>query len=313
MDFQKFDWLWRKPSRQRAMAGVAIIALVSIGYVVGRNDPKGNLADGIANAAVSATPTGSAAPEAVTGGMPRETVGAPLTPLEPLSAGQCHTFAPAGWRVIDQNKDGTVFTLQSGDGRLSAAYAGAAVGAGLVQGYYGPQYRTPETFALYAVQTITGEPAQQTGAPEPVGPYEAIRFTSASHSGYVLLYRFQVPDPGGYGVMLRIAIGNAGDAHSVGIAGAVAAAARCTAVLHPSTGPVYRAPRDDHGAGRAGGDGDMAGTYNAQLGTGWVHDPATGQNYNVDVTSDWRENGPAGPGYYKQNGNDVTKLQPGLM
>jgi hypothetical protein len=30
------------------------------------------------------------------------------------------------------------------------------------------------------------------------------------------------------------------------------------------------------------------------------------------VTSDWRENGPQSAGYCKQNGNDVTKLEPGM-
>ena len=29
-------------------------------------------------------------------------------------------------------------------------------------------------------------------------------------------------------------------------------------------------------------------------------------------SGDWSDNGPDGPGFYKRNGNDVTKLQPGL-
>ncbi len=123
-----------------------------------------------------------------------------------------------------------------------------------------------------------------------------------------------MPDPAGYGLIMRIAIGSARDPRSVGVAGAVAAATRCQSITHPSDGPVYHAPRDDHGTGRTGdgGDGDLAGTYNAQLGTGWVHDSA-GNNYNVDVTTDYHATGPDGPGYYRQNGNDLIKLDPGLI
>ena len=55
-----------------------------------------------------------------------------------------------------------------------------------------------------------------------------------------------------------------------------------------------------------------AGTYNAQLGTGWVHD-SLGRNYNVDVTSDYDANGPDGPGYYGIVGGTREKLQPGLQ
>jgi hypothetical protein len=231
-------------------------------------------------------------------------------PLQPVQSGQCRTFAPQGWRVVDQNRDGTVFSLASADGSMLASYAGAAIGSGQVQGYYGPQYRTPETFAMYAVGVLTSSQARPTAPAQQVGPYRAIRFTAGGRQGYVLLYTFRVPDPGGYGVLMRIAV--APDAHSVGVAGAVATATRCAAQLHPSTGPVYHAPREEHGAGSTGrGSDGIVGEYNAQLGTGWVHDDA-GNNYNVDVTSDWSENGPDGPGFYKRNGNDVTKLQPGM-
>ena len=232
-------------------------------------------------------------------------------PLRPVQAGQCHTFAPEGWRVVDQNRDGTVFTLASENGGMVASYAGAAIGAGQVQGFYGPQYRTPESFALYAAGVVAGGQARQTGAEEPVGPYRAIRFSTGARQGWILLYTFRVPDPGGYGVVMRIAAG--ADAHAIGVAGAVAAATRCASTVHPSEGPVWHAPRDSHGAGSTGGarSGDIVGDYNAQLGTGWVHDDA-GNVYNVDVSGDWSENGPDGPGFYKRNGNDVTKLQPGL-
>lgn len=305
-DFKTIDWLSPKPSKERIVIGIAFIVLLAGGVALGQrfNADRPQQAKGLepSNGQVSRA-----------GAQPITMSGLGPTPLTSVGAGACRTFAPAGWRVIDQNQDGTVFTLTSADAALTAAYAGVAIGSGQVQGFYGPQYRTPETFALYAVGALTREQPQPDGAEQTVGAYKAIPFTTPTHRGYVLLYTFGVPDPGGYGVIMRIAVGTASDPRSVSIAGAVAAATRCTASLHPPPqGPADPVAAADHGAGQAGEDGDnLAGTYNAQLGTGWVHDGA-GNNYNVDVTSDYHETGPDGPGYYKQNGNDLIKLQPGL-
>jgi hypothetical protein len=309
-DFKNIDWLSPKPSKERIIVGVAIIALVAAGFALGQyfDRHKGPSGPGGFNNGPNGGGFAQGGPV-----NPTQADGVGPTPLTPISAGQCQTFAPAGWRVTDQNQDGTVFTLTSADGSLTGAYAGAAVNAAQAQGLYGPQFRTPETFALYAVSALTHEQAQAMGPEESVGVYKALKFASPNHSGYVLLYTFGVPDPGGYGVIMRIAIGSAADPRSVGVAGAVSAAIRCTATLHPPPqSPPDSETSADHGAGHAGEDGDdLAGTYNAQLGTGWVHDDA-GNNYNVDVTSDFHETGPDGPGYYKRNGNDLIKLHGGL-
>ena len=37
----------------------------------------------------------------------------------------------------------------------------------------------------------------------------------------------------------------------------------------------------------------------------------SGSNYFVDVTTDYRDTGPEGPGYYRQNGSSLEKLEPG--
>lgn len=307
MDWRDFSWRTATPLHKRLIVGAGIVVLVVGGYEAGRlgsgkpadpGKPNPDMASSREPAADTDRPFHAGGPGPV--------------PLTELSSGPCKTFAPEGWKITDQNKDGTVLTVTSADGGLTGAYGALAVNAGQVQGLYGPQYRTPETIGAYVIKALINEDPQMAATSETVGSYQATRFTSASHSGYYLAYRFPVPaDPGGYGLIMRIAIGHAGDDHSVGVAGAAAAAIRCTASLHPSEGPVYHAPSDTaHGAASTGGsDTDMAGTYNAQLGTGWVHDAGTGQNYNVDVTTDWNENGPDGPGYYKPNG---TKLVPGM-
>jgi hypothetical protein len=309
MGWQDFSWRAASPLARRLIVSGGIMVLVVGGYEAGR------LGSAPSSPAQSAASERASTPPPADGTGPLQTASAdgpgPI-PLTELSSGPCKTFAPEGWKITDQNKDGTVLTVASADGSLIGAYGGMAIGAGQVQGYYGPQFRSPEAIGAYLIKAMINEEPQMAATSETIGNYQATKFTSAAHSGYYLAYRFAFPaDPGGFGLILRIAIGHAGDDRSVGVAGAAAAAIRCTASLHPSEGPVYHAPSDTaHGAASTGGsDTDMAGTYNAQLGTGWVHDPGTGQNYNVDVTNDWNEHGPDGPGFYKPNG---TKLVPGM-
>ncbi len=308
MDWRDFSWRTASPLAKGLIVGGAILVLVIGAYLAGRQGAAPNAPTASHRVAVAPNTGADAKPVMAATN---------LVPLTKLSSGPCETFAPQGWRIADQNKDGTTLTVTSADGSLTGAYGAMAINSGQVQGLYGPQFQSPEAIGAYLIKALINEDPQLDANAETVGSYQAVKFTSATHSGYYLAYRFPIAaDPGGFGLIFRIAIGSAGDAHSVGVAGAAAAAIRCTARLHPPTGPVYHAPRDtSHGAGRTGGgaDSDLAGTYNAQLGTGWVHDPGTGQNYNVDVTSDWRENGPEGPGYYKQNGNDITRLEPGLQ
>ncbi len=290
--------------------GAVVILAIAGGFYLESAPPN-------AGHSASANSPSGAPPGATAMSADARTVDAPASgtgpvPLQQIAQGQCRTFAPAGWRVVDSNPQGTVFTLSSADGSMTASYAGTAVGGGQAAGYYGDQFRSPESFALYAIDGMTNEQAQAAGPEQAVGYYQVLNFATASHRGYALLYRFAVPaDPSGYGVIMRIAIGT--DPRSVSVAGAVAAATRCSAVVMPSRGADYEPPSDEHDTGKAVGDDDstLAGTYNAQLGTGWVHDGA-GNNYNVDVADDYHETGPDGPGYYRQNGNDLIKLQPGL-
>ncbi len=314
MDSRKIDWLSTKPSKERLIVGAAVIGLLAVGYAVGRGDSGGNASIATANAAASGrlAPNGFVQPGAQPAPMAANASGSGPVPLSPLSSGPCSTFAPEGWQVTDKNNEGTIFTTQSADKRQIAAYAGMAINGGSAAGAYGPQFRSPEAATLYIVSQMTGEDTQTDGAEEPVGSYQAMHFKSATHSGYVLIYRFSLPaDPAGYGMILRVAVGNS-DAKSLGIAGSVMAATRCQSSLRPPPQGMaeYHARTDDHGAGSSdqGDDVTMAGTYNSQLGTGWVHD-STGRNYNVSVTDDWR-NGPEGEGFYGPNGE---KLQSGLQ
>ena len=307
-DFKNVDWRSSGLTKEKLVVGAGLILLVGAGIalavLVGHHKPAGGSA---ASGAPSAAASQAAANQ--TAGLTPVAGSGPI-PLTPLQAGTCRTFAPPGWRVTDQNASSTVFTATSADGQQIGSYGGVIVNAAQAGGFYGPQFRSPEALALYSVSLLTGEQAQPSAVEQQVGAYTALPFASATHSGYALLYRFPGAG-GGYGVIMRLAIGAGADAKSVSTAGAVAAATRCQAMVHPSSNAVYQPPTDVHGTGATGDGDDMAGTYNAQLGTGWVHD-AAGANYNVDVAADYHETGPDGPGYYKVNGNDATKLEPGL-
>ncbi|MDE2183968.1 MAG: hypothetical protein KGJ78_13195 [Alphaproteobacteria bacterium] len=299
-DWNNIGWFSVKPSKERAVIGVVVLAAAFGLFYLGRMTTDGPAV------------TRPAGEESGKGSGPFASAGNEPVPLQPVSGGACRSFAPAGWRVSDANQQGTAFTVASPDGALTASYGAVGVNGGAAQGYYGDQFRSPENFALYLVGALTNERASPQGAEQSFGYYQVLNFATASHRGYALLYRFPVPaDPSGYGLILRIAIGN--DPHSVGVAGAVAAATRCTSRLVPPPADLPRPTTGStHDTGKSSDDDvTMAGTYNAQLGTGWVHDDA-GNNYNVDVTNDWHEDGPDGPGFYKHNGNDWTKLQNGL-
>lgn len=299
-DWKHIDWFSPKPSKERAVIGVAVLAAGALGYYVFAPSGQGEEPPLQSQAVMPSQGTPQASTGLGGGGGP--------VPLQKVSQGQCSSEAPEGWRVTDTNQQGTVFSLASADGGEIASYDGVAVNGGQAMGYYGDQFRTPESYILYMVQALTNEQPQMTGHGEQVGPYQVIHFATSAHEGYVLYYRFAIPaDPQGYGMMVRIAIGRAGDQKSVAMAGSVAAAARCSAILIPRPSVNYEAPRDrSHGAGKSGDDGDLAGTYNAQLGRGWAHDPETGRNYNVDVTTDWHDTGPEGSGYYGPTGRKLV-------
>jgi len=304
MTSQDNDGLWAKLARRPLVLGAGAIGLLVLGYAAGR-DARGGKAPTAAVPPAAGSNAKAAAPAVSSGGGP--------VALTEISSGPCRTYAPEGWVVTDKNKEGTIFTVQSPNHALTAAYAGMPVNGGMVSGAYGEQFRTPHSVALYVVGQLAGEEAQADGGEEAVGPYQALRFHGAEHAGYVLYYRFPLPaDPAGFGLIMRIAIGKAGDTQSVGNAGSAMAAIQCQSSLRPPPQGLYQvqARLSDHGSGQsaAGSDVTLAGTYNAQLNIGWAHDSA-GRNYRVNVTEDWK-NGSDGEGFYSPTGE---KLQSGLQ
>jgi len=308
-----FDWnkLFSRENQPRMVVGIvvvlALIVIVRMANVF-PSQPSGTQGRG--------TATRSGVLSGLFGNA--NAAGDEAVPLQPLQSGQCRSFAPAGWMVVDTNPNGTVFTAATGDHSSIASYGGLAVNSGQAQGVYGPQFTSPEALVQFSVQVLTNQSAQLTPGPN-FGAFQTAQIQAGPYHGYALYYRFYLaPDPGGYGLIMRIALAQ-GDRKAVGIAGGVAAATRCQAIVIPQPIGNDTDRGAAHGAGASKScedqgncdDGDLAGTYNAQLGTGWVHD-SLGRNYNVDVTTDYDDNGPDGPGYYAMVDGTREKLQGGL-
>ncbi len=307
-DWKNIKWFDRNPTKEKAVIVAAVFAIGAALYQFGGNPAAPAPIGAVSTVGTAGRPAGAARAGA-------RTI-SPL-PLKRLSATHCFTFAPEGWRVTDSNAEGTVFGAASPNGDKIAGYMVSGVNGGVARsGYYGPQYRTSDDYALYIVSNaMIREEARYVGEAKTFGYYRVLEFSSAHRRGYVLLYTLPLPgDPGGYVVDLRIAVGTPNNPRSIADAGSVAAAMRCTAHPKPArTIDISGASTATHGTGKSDDeDVTMAGTYNAQLGTGWVHDPNTGQNYSVDAVKDYSENGPDGPGFYKRNGNDIIKLENGL-
>jgi hypothetical protein len=235
--------------------------------------------------------------------------------LRVLQAGACSAMTPQGWQVTDSNRDSTILTVAAPGGGMRASYGIVGIGSGQAAGYYGPQFRSPAAFAQYATGVVFG--AQVYGKPLPAMPHGFQTFTWGTQngfSGYTIYKSYPLPsDPGGF--IVSMYIGGAPSAQVkqlVPLAVGVAASIRCRAQLHPPPANDFHPSRGASCFGSECSEGDAAGSdFNSILGTGYVHDDA-GTNYYVG-DENWIENGPQGPGYYKRNGNDVTKLQNGLQ
>ena len=100
------------------------------------------------------------------------------------------------------------------------------------------------------------------------------------------------------------------NAAGIRLAAGVAVSLRCQTQLIPVRfdPPGTRAKR----SARVGcGTGGTLRGYNRELGTQYAHSPSTGRNYLLDPSTDWQENGPQGPGYYRGVGNGYEKLELG--
>jgi hypothetical protein len=221
-------------------------------------------------------------------------------PLRALQAGYCSAIAPADWQIMNTDPQGTMLELHNGT--FGAFYNILGIDGMAMQnlpGFSHPSLVVQRT----AMGGLGGEPMQQMTQPMPFGDMYVQEFESATFH-VLAMYRVYPMPMGGYVVLMRIASGPRQLWPQYGaVAVNVATSTRCRAQLAPAGGSDggSLSPRS------------AESTYNAQLGTEYAHDPATGELYLMEHANDWWEAGPDGPGYYKAlPGGGHRKLAPGL-
>lgn len=221
----------------------------------------------------------------------------------------CSAVAPANWIISGENREGNALDIIAADRSMYAGYFISGV-TGLMITYNPNLYATPE---IYLQNNLSSYGKFQVSYGQPIRddfgytwlPYEVTDPNDPRGGKGVVLYRvWPLPDnPAGYILLLRDArtekpLWERQGAQAI----AVALSIRCTVQLRPPTG--------SDGRGRTEDD-KVESTYNQQLGMEYAHDAATGENYWVSQSTDWQNDGPEGPGYYKRSGNDLRKLAPG--
>jgi hypothetical protein len=237
-------------------------------------------------------------------------------------AGKCTALAPANWEIIGTREQGDAIDIVSGDRRSYAGWNIRGVNRQM-QAYYGELYADPVTSSRFLVgaagQSVgdTG-PYSYVGQPKQLGGgFMAAELQSAGHSAMIVYRLYPAPmlPPGGYIISLRIAIApRSASGAALRTATGVAVGINCTTMFVAPKGgdsPLPR-PGDAFDRKRRGGETNDLEGYNVQLGTQYVHSPSTGENYLVDRTSAWNDNGPQGAGFYRKVGNSYEKLEAGM-
>ena len=154
---------------------------------------------------------------------------------------------------------------------------------------------------------------REYGAQPFLGYFTLRSFESAATAGLVFYRIYPSQSPREYVESVYWAVAKKREWQTrIRIAAGVAVSIRCVTQLQLTpSGPVHPS-RSAKGRTRPGcGAGGNLRGYQKELGTQYAHSPSTGQNFLKDPTTQWNENGPQGPGYYRQVGNSYEKLELG--
>lgn len=180
------------------------------------------------------------------------------------------------------------------------------VQGGLTTGYYSYQFANPETYLNFILsengtKNVSYGQIFQDQLGYMILPFEINQ--SPPVKGVVFYRVWSIPgDPYGYIISMRLAKGLESIWRTHGNqAIAVALSIRCYKQLIVQ----------DNSSSQNTTDKRVESEYNMQLGMEYAHDPATGENYWVNPSTDFNETGLYGPGYYKYVGNETKKLTNG--
>jgi len=225
----------------------------------------------------------------------------------------CSALTPSNWS-ISSNPQGSTLDAESADRTMYAGWGVVQINRAMQQ-FYGPMFGDPQTSMQTLANTILrtkfGDSSgiRYTSAPRPFLKFFGMRsFASQQAQGVVFYHIYPVADPNSYIESVYLAINsNAVPRSRRAISQGVAVSIRC------QTQFIYHAPEPGGGRGASkpkgcGGEGTLRG-YNKELGWQYAH-TSSGTNKLFD-SSDWRENGPQGAGYYATVGNSEEKLELG--
>jgi hypothetical protein len=221
-------------------------------------------------------------------------------PLQPKQLGYCRALAPADWAIVNVSQNSNAVDLFNG--AFAASWMVRGVTAAEMM-YYPQQFGSPDA-VLMTYAMIPDDPyPPQFSAPQPLGGgYAAREFETPTRHG-VVIYTVYPQAMGGFIITSRTIYGPKQMWQAYGpVAVAVALTIRCTVQLQVSPWP---------GGGAASGASREESTYNQQLGTEYAHDPVTGENFLMDYGADHLDNGPQGPGFYRDVNGELRKLELG--
>lgn len=235
-------------------------------------------------------------------------------PLSLQRTPHCSALTPAGWSLQSNPQASTVEAL-SPDRSMYAGWGVTSIDRAM-EPFYGPLYGDPDTSIQFMADQILGSLGDSggmryTSGPEPFlnGYFTLRHFVSATNAGLVFYKIYP-----GYGYpqtyieSFYVAIANKSAGAKLPVAGGVAVSIRCRTQLIP----VRYEPPDGKGGNTPGcGYGGELKGYNKELGWQYAHSPSTGENFLLDTATQWNENGPEGPGYYRPTGNTYEKLELG--
>lgn len=327
--WQKRRWVW----------GLVVLALLGGAYAYDQATTQQDVIEENADDALGGgvqllpdetppTPDPNKPLVAVPASTPTKTVeAAGAFKLTSKSAQSCTAEAPADWTMTAGTASNTADLFGPGK-RLYAGYGIQAVNtqlAGFASAYQ-PPLNDPDLYsddpatvvraygkAILAAIGGSGQLAYTSDTYETIGAYTLRSVASSSHKGVIFYHTEGFPGDGvnySYAEPMYFAFttNDLWAANGTMVA-QVAASIRCSTQFQPRDQYVVTAA-DSSSSSATDTNGDADG-YNPQLGTEYVHDQSTGENYLVDPSQHWSSDGPSGAGYYKANGNDYTKLDPG--
>lgn len=326
------------PARIAVFALVAVLAGAGL-YALGASSAGSTAPASPTPRAIAASPepaaggseTPATAPPAVieppVAAVPERTVaGGGAFRLVPSSRNACTADAPEGWTMLASERSDSA-DLVDPAGTMYAGYGIQAVNTSLAEfaGYYDPPLNDPELYSpdpgtvalAYSRIIVSNLGGSRDLVPTEegfVGDYRLVLVESPTHRGAIFHRAEGFPGDGvnyAYALPMYFAFSVSDRWNDDGaLIARVAASIRCRTQFQPPDDYFTVEARDDAG-GAVDANGDDAG-YNPQLGTEYVTDPATGENYLVSPSESWSETGPDGPGYYvPRGGGDYQKLEPG--